>query len=113
MWPARLESLRLKTLACSVALPRIEREDLGEVDERVACHGESELGLARLVAAHAGNEESRGVENGSERADPALVGVLRAVVTKERGGDVAFKQLCRPALPFGEECGELVFGAFE
>ena len=69
----------------------------------MAGHGEGELGLPRLVAAHAGNKESRGVENGSESAHPALVSVLRAVVAEERVGDVAFKQLCRPALPFGEE----------
>ena len=36
---------------------RAEIEDLREVDERVAGHGEGELGLARLKAANAGDEQ--------------------------------------------------------
>ena len=32
-------------------------EDLREVDERVACHGEGELGLASFLTANAGDEQ--------------------------------------------------------
>ena len=98
--------IALRREAVGGAGPGLESENLGEIDECVASHGEGELRLPGPVALHAGNEQGRSVEDGGKRGKPGLVGVLGAEVAEQREGDVGFEQLGGPALPLDEKGGK-------
>ena len=90
-------------------LLRSDGEDLCEIDHGVTSHGKGQLRLASFVPANAGDEQSRSVEHRGERADPALIGVLRAKIAKQGVGDVALKQFSRPAFPLRKQGGKDIF----
>src|ERR1700722_7017023 len=79
----------------------LQMEDMAEVDQGVAAHGEGELSLAGGDAGDDGDEQGAGIEYGGEGGEPALVVMLRTVVTEDGVGDVGLEDLRGPALPLG------------
>ena len=90
-----------------------QMEDVAEIDQRMAGHGEGELRLAGGGAGNDGDQQRAGVEHGGEGGEPALVVVLRAVVAENRVGDVGLEDLGGPAFPLGEQVDEGFLAAVE
>lgn len=64
-------------------------ENLGQVDEGVARHGESEFGLPFERAFAIGDENRGNVENGGESGEPGLIIVLRTKIAEHGIGEMA------------------------
>ena len=89
----------------------IEGEHLGQVDKRMAGHGKSQLRLTSFMASNSRDQKGRGIQNGSQCADPALIGVLGAEVAQQGIGHVALQQFGGPAFPLHQQKGESRFRA--
>ena len=80
-----------------------QTEDVAQVHQRMARHGEGQLRLARCHARHHRDQQRATIQDRGQRRQPALVVMLRAVVAQDRVGDVRLQQLGRPALPLDQQ----------
>src|SRR5580692_4066676 len=82
---------------------RLGEENLREIGDGVAAHGESEPRLLRARIIGGGDQKRGGIENCRQSGEPGFVGVLRAEITDDGIGDVTFQQLGGPVLPIAEQ----------